>query len=330
MNPSPNKCLAIVPVDHQQAQPMARIEARHHTEQIQYHTAMAREHIRAVYDREGWRSLGYASFRAWVEAELPFGYQWAMKLRQAAIQADILRDANIEVSKMDSKKLNMLRQVPSRDDKLRVMTLAQELAASVGESHPTDAHYRSAMRTVKTEAEVKQSPYAIVRQMMASGEITAPIAKEMSALLDAVPVRQRGMVLEIIAVKGLGEPKLIPRIAAVVARPESKLLPSLKMGYINQVPLSRANLTDWEQAAEEARREHIAEKNEEQNVRQLVEARVCTVYRTSPGADVAATAARTARALNRELRPEDLLALINALGAMRFDELAETQQVKVS
>ena len=109
---------------------------------------------------------------------------------------------------------------------------------------------------------------------------------------------------------GLTSAPLIPRLARLVDRPESKMLPEVMTGYLNGKPLEEANLTDWEAAAEDARREYLAGKQGQTEQHQQIEARIVTVYRTrSPEADAVATAQRTLTALKRELTDRDIEAL---------------------
>ena len=79
----------------------------------------------------------------------------------------------------------------------------------------------------------------------------------------------------------------------------------MRNGYLNGKALAEANLTDWAAAVEEARKQHIAEKQEEVDQSQQMRAKMITVYETEDG-DVRTAARRTLEALQREL-PEQIL-----------------------
>ncbi|MEL6149920.1 MAG: hypothetical protein AAFR56_09875, partial [Chloroflexota bacterium] len=111
---------------------MTRLQAEEHTARIKWHTAAAREHIRRIYELEGWRAMGYRSFREYVESELNFGYQWAMKLKDAAVKAELLAQANIEVRRLDTKDLLILRKLPRVKDKRRALQITEGMATATG------------------------------------------------------------------------------------------------------------------------------------------------------------------------------------------------------
>jgi vacuolar-type H+-ATPase subunit I/STV1 len=174
----------------------------------------------------------------------------------------------------------------------------------------TTRHVKKAVDAKLNEQRVRDSDYKIVQHMMDSGDVSVTVAAKMVDRLNKLTPQQKAFVFGIMGTHGLTSAPLIPRLARLADRTESKMLPEIQTGYLNGKPLADANLTDWEAAAEEARREHLAEKQAEMEATQQIEARIVTVYRTrSPQADAVATAQRTLTALKRELTDRDIQAL---------------------
>jgi len=298
--------------------PMTRDEAEHHTAQAKYHAGKLREHIAAIHDREGWRALAYPSFEAWAEAELQQGYKWALKLRNAhVIQQQI--EAHIEgalpAATLPTKHAEQLHKLDGPEAQAQAYQRAMNLAEAEGGKVAT-RHVQRAVQVALDEAAVRGGGYAVVRHLMESGEITAAVARQMNKALDEVHPGGCAYVLHLIGRHGLSDPALVPRLAALDKRPESKMLEEIRTGYLDGVPLAKATLTNWGAAAEEARKAHVAEKTSEKDEQQAVEARIVTVYRSKdPARPVPAAAEKTLAALRRELGEDDMMSLYNLMEA---------------
>lgn len=293
---------------------MTREEAEHHTAQARYHAGKLRDHIAAIYEREGFKALDYPTFEAWAEQELAQGYKWALKLRNAVVVQRELEQAlspqGETVPDLPTKHAEQLHKLPSPEAKARAYQRASALAEAEGSSTIATRHVKQAVEVEQDTDSVRQAAYPVVWHMMDAGDITAKQGKAIVAALDRCAPDQQRFVLALIGQYGLGQADLVPRLAALVHRPDSKLLPEVRSGYLGGVPLARATLTDWNTAAEEARREHLAEKDAERNATATIQAQIVTVYRTSSNdCDVMAAAQRTLAALRQVLRDEDLQAL---------------------
>lgn len=311
-------------------QPLTREEAEFHTAQAKYHVDKLREHIYVIHERRGWETLDYPSFEAWAETELQQGYKWALKLKKAfEIQMELEAgspqgETDGKPAHLPTKHAEQLGKLPDAPSRKAAYKTAMNLAEAEDGTVAT-RHVKKAVDNKLNEKTVRDSEYKIVQHMMDSGDISVTIAAKMVAHLDKLNPQRKSFVFGIMASHGLTSAPLIPRLAQLADRPESKMLPEVRTGYLNGKPLAEANLTDWEAAAEEARREHLAEKQSEAEQVQQIEARVVTVYRTrSPQADAVATAQRTLTALKRELTDRDIEALKGLLTHNENHHVRET------
>lgn len=294
-------------------EPLTREEAEYHTAQAKYHVDKLREHIYVIHERRGWQALDYPSFEAWAEGELQQGYKWALKLKKAfEIQMELEAGSprgEGEPAHLPTKHAEQLGKLSDTPTRQAAYQTAINLAEAEGTIVAT-RHVKKAVDNKLNEQRVRASDYKIVQHMMDSGDVSVTVAAKMVAHLDKLTPQRKSFVFGIMGTHGLTSAPLIPRLAQLADRPDSKMLPEIRTGYLNGKLLAEANLTDWEAAAEEARREHLAEKQAEMEDRQQIEARVVTVYRTrSPQADAHATAQRTLTALKRELTDRDIQAL---------------------
>jgi site-specific DNA-methyltransferase (adenine-specific) len=148
--------------DDRDALPMSRDEARQCVEQINRHLDEARALLLDLYEREGWRALGYASWRACVMSE--FQQSQAHLYRQlhaARIERDI-SPIGETLPPLREYHLRQIAQLPPEE--------RQEVALAIVRDGPTSvlrAHKRQVDATLKTRippAERRYTPPPVVVQ----------------------------------------------------------------------------------------------------------------------------------------------------------------------
>jgi hypothetical protein len=121
-------------------------EARATIGQIRAHLDGARRLLLDLEEREGWRALGYESWRACVVAE--FGQSQAYLYRQLTA-AKIERDLDSPIGEIPESHLRPLAALDTPDQRRAALDRADELA---GEAKRTAAHVQQAVEQVATPA----------------------------------------------------------------------------------------------------------------------------------------------------------------------------------
>jgi hypothetical protein len=125
---------------------MDESEARACVSRIQGHLEGARRELLDLEDREGWRALGYDSWRACVTAE--FGQSQAYLYRQLTA-AKIEREIDSPIGEIPESHLRPLSKLDTPDDRRAALDRANELA---GDKPRTAAHVQQAVQEIKPPA----------------------------------------------------------------------------------------------------------------------------------------------------------------------------------
>src|ERR1051325_7956234 len=96
--------------------PMSRQEARSHVSKIQNHITDARILIEELYNRQGWKALGYSSWRECVTNEFRQGQAYMYRLLRAAqIERNLSQIG--EIGAIPESQLRPLTQLPPEEQK---------------------------------------------------------------------------------------------------------------------------------------------------------------------------------------------------------------------
>jgi len=287
---------------------MTRQEAEECISIIKASLADARKHALDLYQREGWRALGYLSFKECAEAEFGRSYQHLYRLKDAALIEQDLRESSAGEwlpATVPERHLRALKTaLTTPEARSEAYILAQDAAKAEGEA-VTERHVQKAVEIVK--AKQVASRYAVIGHMVAMGEVTAFEGAAMSQHIDRLKPKIRGDVMQVIAQHGLTCPDLVPNIGQMFDRspqtPSKTLATILATGHVAGVPLRKATMTDLVRAGWEASYEHAAERIEQQRAagKVVVEPIVINVYKGDP--------LKTFRALKKALPAADLIAL---------------------
>jgi len=267
-------------------------------------------------ERLGWKALGYSSLAQCFERELGKSFQTGYRqLKVALVERNIREHSDLpspiperHVRDTGLAQLQPVQQAEAYQN-------ARQMAAAEGKPAPTAEHVRQSVQIITSRLEVYTTPYHVVSHMVTRGEITVATAKAMTAALDKLAPKIRGMVVQLIARHGLTCPDLVSPLGDMFSReqtgkPSKTLATVLATGYLGSTLLKSANLTDLAQAREEARLEHISEAvSQKSHLGNGVQAVIITVLRGN--------AKRTLKALKDALSVEDLGALLEMLEAER-------------
>jgi hypothetical protein len=200
---------------------------------------------------------------------------------------------------------------------VRAYQKAEVMAAAQGKAEPTAQIVEEAVQTVIIEEEVEESPYGVVRQMFAEGSLSAPIAQEITAHLNRIGNElAQTYVQNLMANHRLSSPELILAIGLRYKSERSngklsKVLDEIDRtkGYLAGTYLSKANMTDWKRACEQAQDEYKSEADAAKRQAALLAGEVIpvefalTLWIDSP--------AKSARELIKRLPPKDLEAVFH-------------------
>lgn len=292
--------------------PMTEAEARSCVQQIKAKMADARRLARELYERQGWKALGYASFQACAEVEFGYSFQHVYRMVDAAqLEDELMQHSPVGETRlpMPERHLRVLKQLNTPAERVAADLNARQMAHSEGVKVPTTKHYVTSVQLQQQKTEVFKTKYHIVGYMVTMGEITVPAAKDMTERLEKLKPRIRGEVVRVMAQHGIACPELITEIGQMIDRPVDK--PSLTLqtilatGRLAGTPLKQATMSDLKRARAEAQQQHLSEALEKERETKNIIPVIITVYRGDPG--------RTLKALVQALSEDDLDALKAAL-----------------
>lgn len=308
-------------------QAMGREKARALTDLAKEHLEAARRNILDVYEAEGWKSLGYDSFKAYAEKEFTQSWQQVYKIVSAAKVDRNLMEITGESYLVPVNHGKVLAKLSSPALQHEAYQLASMQADAQGED-VTQKKIESAVRTVEARERVRQSEHKVVQQMVASDEITAHHGVELVKELDKLGHDGRLFVQRLMAKYNLQDAELAYLIGYRFEKRgyDSKVIQEIeRTGRLAGVPLAKATVSHWKRANAEAQKEHISEKEEEKREAQRqqnlpVEIPVIvTVYQNNP--------VRTIKALIEALSVKDIeqlhhatLAYMNHMGWVSDDD----------
>ena len=259
---------------------MTENQARECIASIKQGLASLKEALWSLWVGRGWEALGYASFNACIIAEFPErSASTLFRLKDAAqVEKNIAAFENGEdaVNLLESHA-RVLNRLEGADDQFRAYTRGKAIAKAEGLEEPVARHFEQAVKFVEAERAVYSSPYHVITHMLASGDISAPVAAEMTKELDAVRITWRNQlekVLTLISQHGLTCPALIPLIAfrymrADKGEPSYVLEEIERTGCLGGTPLRLANMSDWANAKAESAKLKQAEADEAKRQAQI-------------------------------------------------------------
>jgi len=263
--------------------------------------AQARD-LQSMYDLEGWRVLGYASWDDYLSQAFDYSKSYLSRL-----------NANVKINHQLGTGDNPLPERQTRElkklpEQLRAegYETAKALAQAEGAEVET-RHMQTAVEQVETKQAVRDSDHRVISVMMDEGNLSPKDARLMCEQLDRLDIKTYSGVIQIIGQHGLSDATLIPQFADMVNRESRTLKRILKTGHINDRPIAQASAEDLKQEKRFSQSEIISEKQEEQRQTSIeqgkpaVIAHVVTVWENDP--------TRTLKALKQVLSGQDLISL---------------------
>lgn len=315
-------------------QRMTATEARKLTEDINNHAELLREKLLRFYEAEGWKVLGYDSFKDWAVAECKFDWRHTYRLIGVArVEEDltIIEGERVEVPVNVGKHLAKLPTVPLQHEAYQ---LALTKAKTIGKDEPTEKHAIEAVAVIEKREFVRQSPHKVVAQMVASDELSARDGERITKWLNQVPPQTQLYVQEKMAA-GLTNLNILHKIVnrhrefVRTGEVSRNLMEIDTTERIAGVPLNRATEKDWERMAAENQAALFAEEMARREAEQktlaeaagiepepIVEPKAMNAYTHSPE--------RTLQALKRVLEAQDLDGLFALMAQERGYVRSET------
>lgn len=282
---------------------MSAAEARRTIETIKSHLRSARARLLDLHRREGWRALGYASFRDCAQAEFE---KSASQIYRELTAAQVEEDTGSPIGEMPEYHARILARLESPEDRKSAYERAKVIAKAEGAAAPAGSHIESAVEALRREREVYDGKYRILAHLCSIGDMSVSDARRMSAVLDEAKPLEFGFGIQIIGPPyGLRNPALLRPLMDIWMRHQKRESITMRDIIASQtiagVPVSEASVSDLNRALKEAQREHI-----EGNTPSGPEAKIITIY-------AGTEQRRSARAICAALEPEDIDSLIKAL-----------------
>lgn len=250
---------------------MSLDEATAMTRDIRSHLSQARDKILRMYQSEGYRAMGYDSFKAWAQGEFEMSWQQVYNLKAAAEYSGELTlfSPTGDVYEIPVNHARQLRKLKSAERRVRAYHLAEEQAKAQGETQVTETIVQSAVGAVQAEEIVMESGFTVVRQMLANEELTAKAGKQIVDELNKLDDEPaQAFVQKLMAKHKLSNPDLIYPLGYKHKNErkrgkESKVLDEVeRTGRLAGALLSEATVTHLQRANEEAKNGHIADAEE--------------------------------------------------------------------
>jgi phage protein U len=301
--------------------PMNAELARRLTNEIRIHLGHlsdARDKILQVYRAEGWKALGYGSFSDYGKAEFGKSFQQVYNLRAAAEFDEELNlySSEGEIYEIPVNHAKELRKLKTPEKRVRAYQKAEQMAKAQGKDAPTQKIVEDAIHVMEAEEVVEESPYAVVRQMLAEASLTAPQAKQITLELNRLNDEPaQAYIQSLMARYRLNNPDLVYPLGYKYLDDRkkgksSKVLDEIDRtnGYLAGTPLSRAILNDLSRANAEAQAEYISGGVEQKRLELLSEGKplpiqfALTLWKNAP--------VKSVKELIRLLPPKDLEAML--------------------
>jgi hypothetical protein len=312
---------AIQSSDTQIIFPMDEAEARSITSEIRSHLRDCRNKVLRMAQEEGWRLLGYESFQDWAKGEFDVSWQQVYNIKAAAEfdQELSLYSPQGEIYQIPIKHATQLRKLKNPESRVRAYNMAERMAGAQGKEAPTEKIVADAVNTLQAEETALDSPYPVVRHMLAASEITSLQAEQIVFELDRLRDEPaQGFVQDYMGKYGLKHPELIYPIGHKFLNERQRGKRSYVLdeidrtgGYLAGTYLSKATPKDLMRANKEAEEQHIAEgvakKQAEMRAAGILieEQFALTLWRNSP--------IKSVKELIRLLPPKDLEAVFHLL-----------------
>lgn len=265
--------------------------------------AQARD-LQSMYDLEGWKALGYASWDAYMNQALDYSVSYLSRLNS---QVQINHQLEADLPERQTRELKKLKTSEARQE-------AHETAKALAKAENGDLslrHIEMGVEQVQTKEKVRNSKHRVISVMMDSSRVSPVDALSYCAKLDTLNDRTYAKVITIIAEHGLNDGELISEFADMVNRESRTLDRILATGHINDKPIGKASLEDLRQEKRFSQSEWIGEQQEKarqeaiEQGKPIVIAHVITVYENAPE--------RTLRALQQVLSEGDILKLMELM-----------------
>jgi hypothetical protein len=262
---------------------MSRIEAQACLLAIRGNLESAKEKTLDFDRRLGWKAMDYPTLAACFEAELGISFQHGYRLLAAAeVEQNVRALSPIGESPVIRERwvreTGIARLEPAQQ--AEAYQIAAQIVDAEAAKRMTTAHIKQAVAQVQARQQVFRTTYFPVSQLFATGKLALDEAKRFVEALDRITPRKRGYILQLTAKFEFRNPDLVEAIASLFDRPEgqeSLVLPEVLNGFLGGVVLTKATMSDWKRANQEASKQHIAVAVEEQNQLTGVAERVVTI-----------------------------------------------------
>jgi hypothetical protein len=254
--------------------PMSAEEARTCVTDIREHMRvsdeqhqLARKKAHDLWQREGWKALGYSSFLKCAQAEFGKSFQHVYRLKDAVEVEQQLTSFSplgekFALPETHARKLKSLPTAESRYDALKV---AEQMASSEGSDVVAQRHIEAAVNVTAKKLRVFASRYAPLSQMVTTGALSVEDAEDIAVRIDRLKPQAKGFVLQHLVRAGGMRGDVLSFIGEQYQRGDDPIAALILQtvnatGCLDGTLLKNANMDNTKRALYEARLEVESEQ----------------------------------------------------------------------
>lgn len=246
--------------------PMEEAEARTCVKDIKEHIKvsdeqhqLARQKAYVLWERQGWKALGYHSFLECAKAEFGSSFQHVYRLKsveetQRQLTSISPTGENFQLPETHNRILNAL---PTVETKYTALKKAEALAKAEGMDAVKERHIKSGVRATAMEMRVSNTP--LLSHLVTNGQMSVETADEIGTKLDRLKPATKGYIFQLIAKSGgISDPAVVEFIGRHYERTDDKVSQLVievldRTECLGGIELRRANMSNALRELEEAR-----------------------------------------------------------------------------
>lgn len=258
--------------------PMLQAEARICVQDIREHMRvsseqhqLARQKAHDLWQREGWKALGYSSFLKCAQAEFGASFQHIYRLKDAAeVEQQLTSVSPVgEKFSLPETHARKLKSLPTAESRYEALKTAEQMASSEGSDTVAQRHIEAAVNVTAKKLRVFASRYAPLSQMVTTGNLSVEDAEDIAVRIDRLKPQAKGYVLQHLVKAGGMMPAVLSFIGEQyqqhlqfpIGSAAGIVIQTLNAtGCLGGTPLKVANMDNAKRALYEARLEVESEQ----------------------------------------------------------------------
>ncbi|TXH41598.1 MAG: hypothetical protein E6Q97_37240 [Desulfurellales bacterium] len=254
--------------------PMTETEARTCVTDIREHMRvsdeqhqLARQKAFELWQREGFKALGYKSYYECAKKEFGVSFQHVYRLRDAVEVEQDLSSVSPTGEKfaLPETHARRLKSLPTAESRYEALKTAEQMASSEGSDTVAQRHIEAAVNVTAKKLRVFASRYAPLSQMVTTGALSVEDAEDIAVRIDRLKPQAKGFVLQHLVRAGGMRGDVLSFIGEQYQRADDPIAALViqtvnATGCLDGTLLKNANMDNTKRALYEARLEVESEQ----------------------------------------------------------------------